>query len=253
MRFAVVALLAVANIANARADDRVGIVVQAAPGLRGRLEEHLAAQLRREGFTAVDAPMSRDALSTLANCFIIEDLACARGVVEARSKTTRLLYVRVDKADHATTIDLTWFSAGNAPVAHKASCEDCRDVYDDAFAAKADPALRHLAKSALAPTAAEPTYEEPPAPPSRILPLSMIAGGAVTAVAGGITLYYGLRDGPSYKYVYPDLTPVGISLLAVGAGAAIAGYILLPSGSEGSHPVAAVSAGGAYLGWGGAF
>jgi hypothetical protein len=244
-----IALLAVTSTARAD-DDRIGLVVQGTAGVRGRLEDHLAKQLRREGLAAVDAPMSRDALDTLGNCFIIEDLACARGVVEARAKTRRLLFARVEESGTTVSIDLTWFSAGSAPLTEHTACESCRDT----FAATADAPLRHLVATAPPPVAAEPEPEPvASAPPSRFVPITMIVAGSVTVAAGGAALYYGLRDGESHKYIYPQLTPVGIAMLAVGAGTAIGGVILMPSSRSRSHPVAAVSGGGAYLGWVGEF
>jgi len=243
-----VALLAITSIAHAddkAADKRVGIVVQGTAGLRGRLADHLDEQVSRAGFSAEDSPLSRDALNTLANCFLLEDMKCARGVVEARAKTPRLLFVRVDEAGTTVTIDLTWFSAGNAPVSEHATCESCRDT----FAATADEPLQHLAKAAPAPVITVEPERPPLEAPSRFWPITMIATGSVTAVAGGVALYYGLRDGEAHKYIYPQLTPVGIAMLAVGAGTAIGGVILMPSGNKRSQPVAAVSGGGAYLGW----
>jgi hypothetical protein len=251
MRGLVVLLALIAAVSVARADtpsgdDRIGLVVRGTAGVRGRLEDHVAKVLRREGFTAVDTPMSHDALETLDNCFIIEDLACARGVVDARAKTPRLLFARVEDNGGAVTVDLTWFAVGSTPVAEHVACEACTDTVFE----QVDPAIRKLAETSPAPVVPEPDPEPAPAaPPSRLWPLTMIAGGSVTAVSGGVCLYYGLRDGASHKYVYPSLTPVGITLVAVGAGAAIAGAILWPSGSNHSHPVAAVSSGGAYVGW----
>jgi hypothetical protein len=239
-----VALIAVTSTARADAgDDRIGLIVQGTAGLRGRLEAHLAKQLQRDGVTAVVARMSRDALDTLANCYIIEDLACARGVVEARAKTPRVLYVRVEESGDTVTIDLTWFSAGSEPLAKHATCDSCSDT----FAATADAPLKHLAAAAPTPVIAPPEPE--PESPSRFWPITMMAVGSVTFAAGGVCLYYGLRDDESHKYIYPQLTPVGIAMLAVGAGTAIGGYFLLPAGSPRSQPVAAVSRGGAYLGW----
>jgi hypothetical protein len=244
----VVALVAVTSTARADdpPDDRIGLVVQGTAGLRGRLEDHLETQLRREGFSAVDTPMSRDALNTLANCFIIEDLACARGVVEARAKTPRVLFARVEESGTTVSIDLTWFSAGSAPLADRATCESCTDT----FAKAADAPLRHLAQTAPKPVVPEPEPEPPTqAPPSRFWPITMMAAGTVTLATGAVCLYYGLRDDESHKYIYPQLTPVGIAMLAVGAGTAIGGFILMPAGRPRSQPVAAVSRGGAYLGW----
>jgi len=242
----VAALLALPTVANAEGPDtRVGLVVEGTTGLRGRLADHLDAQLGRAGFSTEDAPLSRDALNTLANCFLLEDLKCARGVVEARAKTRRVLFVRVEEAGTTVTINLTWFSAGSAPLSEHATCESCRET----FAETADAPLQRLATAAPTPLV---TAEPPPPPPpasSRFWPITMIAAGSVTAVAGGVALYYGLRDGETHKYIYPQLTPVGIAMLAVGAGTAIGGVILMPSGKKRSQPVAAVSRGGAYLGW----
>jgi hypothetical protein len=241
-----VALVAVTSAARAdtgAGDDRIGLVVQGTAGLRGRLENHLATQLQRAGFTAVDARMSRDALDTLANCYIIEDLVCARGVVEARAKTPRVLYARVEESEETVTIELTWFSAGSAPLAEHATCDRCNDT----FTASSDAPLEHLAAAAPKPVIAEPDPE--PEPPSRFWPITMVAVGSVAVAAGGVCLYYGLRDDESHKYIYPQLTPIGIAMLAVGAGTAIGGYILMPAGRPRSQPVVAVSRGGAYLGW----
>jgi hypothetical protein len=244
----VAALLALSTAAHAdgpAADNRVGLVVQGTAGLRGRLADHLDEQLSRTGFSAEDAPLSRDALNTLANCFLLDDMKCARGVIEARSKIPRVLVVRVEESGGTVTIDLTWFSAGNPPLSEHATCESCRET----FAETADAPLQRLAKAAPTPLV---TAEPPPPPPpasSRFWPITMIAAGSVTAVAGGVALYYGLRDGETHKYIYPQLTPVGIAMLAVGAGTAIGGVILMPSGNKRSQPVAAVSRGSAYLGW----
>lgn len=246
----VLVLLALTSGAHADDDRRVGIVVQGVAGWRGRVERHLIERLRREGFTAVEAPMSRDALDTLANCFILEDLGCARGVVEARAKTPRLLHARIEEAGGTVTFDLTWFSAGSEPIPEEKACPEC----DRTWTAELDGMVRRLATSAPAPVFRKGELDEPEAPPSRFWPTVLITTGAATLVTGGVFLYYGLRDDESHKYIYPQLTPVGITMLAVGGGAAIGGILLLkPAGRTRSRPVAAVSTSAAYVGWAGEF
>lgn len=223
-----VALMIVALAAPARADDArfderaVGVIVQGGGPLRGKVEGHIARRLRRDGYTAVEEPLSSDALNTLANCFIIEDLACARGVVEARAKTPRLVFGRIDDSTGEITIDVTWFSYGRAPIPAKASCTQCGDSWKD----HTDDLLARLTKSAEMPILPEPEPEDAPRKkPSRLWPTLLITAGTLALVGGGVLAYYGLRDGPSHKYLYPQLTPVGITLIAVGGGAVIGGII----------------------------
>jgi hypothetical protein len=83
----------------------------------------------------------------------------------------------------------------------------------------------------------------------------LLGTGVVSVAAGGVFLYYGLGiSGADEKYIYPDSTPIGIALAAVGGGATIGGIILLSqAGSSGSGPVASVSPRGAFVGWAGHF
>lgn len=231
MRAGLVALLVVALAAPARADESkqddraVGVIVQGGGSLRSKVAGHLAKRLRREGYTAVEEPLGAEALNTLANCFIIEDLACARGVVEARAKTPRLVFARIDDTTGEVTIDVTWFSHGRAPIAAKTACSDCTVTWKD----HTGDLLTKLMAQAEMPVFTEPDEPEQPRKPrsvwSKLLPRVLVGVGAATLITGGILLYYGLRDGPEHKYVYPSLTPVGITLIAVGGGAVIGGII----------------------------
>lgn len=229
MRVGFVALLLVALVAQARADEArtddrgVGVVVQGGGSLRDKVEAHLGKRLGREGYSAVDDPLSTDAINTLSNCFIIEDLVCARGVIEARARTPRLVFARIDDSTGAVTIDITWFSLGHAPVAASASCSNCSTTWQD----HTDDLMTKLVAEAQMPIVTEPDTG-PIAPrkrKSRFWPTVLISVGAATLVTSGVLLYYGLRDGAEHKYVYPSLTPVGITLIAVGGGALIGGMI----------------------------
>jgi hypothetical protein len=243
-----VALALVALGSSARADDkRLGIVVQGETRLRLKLQTYLAKTLQRDGFAIDDAPIGRKGIETLANCFIIEDLACVRGVVEARATTPQLIHARIEETSDGVTIDLTWFSSGNAPITERAACESCEAGWKEIV----DDPVRRLEATAPKPTvtATEPGPERA-RQRSRFWPAVLVTLGSATLVAGGVFVYYGVRDGASHKYVYPQLTPVGIAMMAVGGGAAIGGVFLLkPSGTNRAGPVAAASKHGAYLGW----
>jgi hypothetical protein len=219
-----VALALVAAVQTVHADDApIGLVVEGDDPLRAQVESHLAGSLRSSGFQLVAPPLSAGALSTLANCMLIEDLACARGVVEARARAPRVLHAQVSPlvGGDGLTLALTWFSAGHAPVADSHTCESCATTWRTA----ATELVTRLAARAPAPSAIDTGPD--PAPErrgrSRLWPRTLVVAGVLTAVAGGVTLYYGVRDGASHKYVYPQLTPVGIALLAVGGGVAVGG------------------------------
>ncbi len=228
MRAAFVALLVVAFAAPARADAKpddstVGVIVQGGGSLRDKIEQHITKRVRREGYTAVDAPLGRDALNTISNCFILEDLVCARGVVEARGKTPRLIFVRIDDSGGTVSLSFTWFSRGHEPIPAKSSCSNCAGTWQD----HTDDLVSQLMSGAEMPigNGPEPEPEIIHKGHSRLLPTLLISAGAATLVTGGALLYYGLRDGATHKYVYPQLTPVGITMIAVGGGAMIGGII----------------------------
>lgn len=227
MRIGLVAAVVIALAGSARADTAfderaVGVIVQGGGSLRGKVEGRIAKRLRRDGYTAVTDPLSSNALDTLANCFVLEDLACARGVIEARAKTPRLVFGRIDDSTGEITIDVTWFSYGHEPVAAKASCTQCAASWPD----HTDDLLARLTSAAEMPILPPPEEpDEPRKKPSRLWGTLLVTAGAATLVTGGLLLYYGLRDGATHKYVYPQLTPVGISLIAVGGGAVIGGII----------------------------
>lgn len=214
-------LLALPARADSKADDRsVGVVVLGTGSLRNKIEDQLARRLRREGYTAVDDPLARSALDTVTNCFLLEDLVCAKGVVETRAKTPRVVVARIDDSTGTVVLGFTWFSQGRDPIDAKVSCSNCdatwRDHTDDLFA--------ELTSKAEMPII---TVEPDPVQPkrSKLLPGLLIGLGAATAITGGVMLYYGLRDSPEYKYVHPKLTAPALGLIAVGGGALIGGMI----------------------------
>src|SRR5690242_3275291 len=113
-RFTIVALVLAAAV-PARAET-VGVVVtgvaQDAPELRARIEKWIKA----DGRELVPGALSSDAIATLANCFVIEDIrTCAAGVVAARARADSVVYARL----YVDALAVTWLRKGHAPASER--------------------------------------------------------------------------------------------------------------------------------------
>jgi hypothetical protein len=97
--------------------------------------------------------------------------------------------------------------------------------------------------------AKEPEEAEPATHGSRVGPALLLVAGVGALGAGGVLLYYGHKGGPNDMYIYPDSTPIGIGVIAVGVGATIGGAILLGQSSHRSTPTVALGGHGGYVGW----
>jgi hypothetical protein len=223
----------------------VGVLVVAEPQLKKQVDAHVRRWLRANG-KRIAAALSASAATTLGDCFLVDDQACARGVFEARTRTRSLVFVRAEASAVGVSIEMFAFVKDQPPTGARRSCAPCSP---DSWRPLADDILTQLAPSL--PT--EAPFDEDP-PPSRLGPALLLGAGVVTLVTGGVLLYYGLRDDAAHKYIYPDATAPGIVLCAVGAGAAIGGTVLLISaGRTESGPVASVGPGHGYVGWVGRF
>lgn len=233
------ALLAVVSLASsARADaPDVGVVVN---GGKPQLKPQVQDWVRQHGYALVATPLGKDATNTLDNCFVLEDIKCARGVFDARARSASLIYVGVD----AESVTIYWFVKDREPKGGKHPCAGC-DVI-----ALVDGELAKIAQS----QTALPVTKRPPRP-SKLWPSVLLATGVAAVAGGGVFLYYGLGiSGADEKFIYPDSTPVGIALVAVGGGATIGGILLLKGSSSSSYsPVAAVSPRGGFVGVAGHF
>src|SRR5262245_55351517 len=85
----------------ARADTPVGVVVVGEPTKQKAVRSQLEAWLGQHGYTLVAAPLDGEGQKTLLNCFLIEDMTCARGTFEKRSKVDSLVFARVELTGNA--------------------------------------------------------------------------------------------------------------------------------------------------------
>jgi hypothetical protein len=222
--------------------------------------------LREHGRKLVSSPLDADAVNSLIDCFVLEDLGCSRAVVEHRSKAPTIIFARVEIAPGgegmgSVTLVGYWLQKGHDPVGERRTCSHCSP---QALSGTADDLMQALA--------AEPPPQDPnmlvTAPAlvdvrdldkggqrSRVVPLALIGGGAALLVTGGVML--ALNGEPSKTGVqsptYRDWGPPAYTMLATGAVAVGVGAYLWFHGNHKSAPVAAVSPGGAVFGWTGRF
>jgi hypothetical protein len=127
------AILALAAV-PARADGGVGVVVTGEATMQPQLVAHLETWLRTHGHDLVSAPLPPDAINALIDCMVIEDQACARRVVEKRSKSKAVVFAQVNVTAGATAIDHTvtltahWLDKGKDALAERRECKRCTDT-----------------------------------------------------------------------------------------------------------------------------
>ena len=131
MRALLITTLIVLASAPARAED-IGVVVTGEATLQPQLVAQVAGWLRQHDQGVAAAALEPDAVNALIDCFVIEDEACARKLVETRAKVTTIVFVRVDAAagpNGSRDVTLTgyWFAKGQPTITEKRTCEKCMD------------------------------------------------------------------------------------------------------------------------------
>jgi PEGA domain len=153
-RIEVTLAVLVATARLAAAGPSVGVVVTGDPGLQNKVRAQVTSWIQQHGFAVAAKPLSADALKTLTNCFVIEDMACARGVVEHQSTADYLVFVRADlvggKRSKEANLVAYWFLKDRDAVVDKRNCKPCASavlaktttelvtaIYDETALAKA--------------------------------------------------------------------------------------------------------------------
>lgn len=118
------------------------------------MQPQLAAQLEqwltRNGHQLVASPLPPEAITTMIDCFVIEDETCARGVIDKRARSESVVFARIDleapttDAERTVTVTAWWFDKGRAAIAERRFCERCTDL---TLRSTADDLIAALAKS----------------------------------------------------------------------------------------------------------
>jgi hypothetical protein len=275
MRTSIVVLASVLTAATARAE-KLGIVVTGDPLLQPQLTAQLERWLHDRGRTLVPGALEPDAINTLIDCFVLEDLGCARGVIENRARSRALVFARIEQTsnrDGTRNVSITgyWFQKNSEPIAERRLCTNCTDgklyeTVDELMLTLAHdppvglpgatPAAATGPSAQLTPLGqvdAPPPPEQPSA--RRMLPLGLVGAGALSVVGGLVMI--GIDEDPTpqgaQRPTYRDTATSGAVLAIAGAAAIGAGVYLWFTERRGAHPVAAVSSGGAVVGWAGRF
>ena len=125
------ALMSIATIAlcttPAHADeDVVGVVVIGDISLQPRVTAYLEHWLESHHHSVLATPLSNDAVNTITNCLVLDDQKCARGVVDARSKSDAVLFARAEVGkDKSIVINAYWFAKGHEAIGERRVCEHC--------------------------------------------------------------------------------------------------------------------------------
>ena len=112
----------------ARADGSVGVVVTGDATVQPQFAAQVEDWLRQRGNVLVPSPLPSEAINALLDCFVVEDLMCARKVVETKSRSPLMVFARIELADRDATITAYWFETGADPVAVHRACASCTDT-----------------------------------------------------------------------------------------------------------------------------
>lgn len=270
MRTSIVVLASALTAATAHAE-KVGIVVTGEANLQPQITSQLERWLHDRGRTLVPGALEPDAINTLYDCFVLEDLGCARGVVDARANSRALIYARVEQtsnSDGTRDVSVTgyWFQKNAEPIAERRVCKQCTDAK---LLATVDELMLALAHTPPVGTGTPVVTETPAAAASepihgsdtsdggsrRLLPYGLMGAGAVALLGGVVMLAIDEDPDPAdtMNATYRDTGTAGVIFGAAGAAALGVGIYLWFSDQRGSRPVAAVSSDGAVIGWAGRF
>jgi hypothetical protein len=142
---------------SAVASADVGVVVVGEPTMQPQLAAQLEQWLTKNGHQLVASPLPPEAITTMIDCFVIEDESCARGVVEKRARSESVVFARIDleaattDAERTVTVTAWWFDKGHDAIAERRFCERCTDLTlrstaDDLIAALASSTKRDIGR-----------------------------------------------------------------------------------------------------------
>ncbi len=127
------AVMLASSTSVAHAGGSVGVVVTGDATIQPQLAAQLEDWLRGRGNTLVPSPLPAGGINALIDCFVIEDMTCARTVVEKQATSPQMVFAKVDLADSTSgmrdiTLTAYWFETGMDPIAVRRSCASCTDT-----------------------------------------------------------------------------------------------------------------------------
>jgi len=256
-------LVLAATLLPATSRAEVGVVVTGEATIQPMLSAQLADWLHDHGRTVQAGALEPEAISTLIDCFVLEDLNCARKVVDVRARSSSLVFARAEatsNADGTREVAITgyWFQRDHEAVTERRVCKRCTDQALHTTVEDLMLALVHEPPAPAATSTPDTDLERPEpssAPPSRMLPIAVMAAGGAALLTGGILFAIDQDPKPqgAQQPQYLDTATGGLVLGAAGLAALGAGIYLYVTAKPRSTPIAAVTHGGAFFGWSGRF
>jgi hypothetical protein len=260
-------LLGVLTATTAHAD-KVGVVVAGEATLQPQVNSQIERWLHDRNHTLVPGALEPDAINTLIDCFVLDDLGCARSTVNARAGSTSILYARIDQStsrDGAREISITafLFRKDQDAISEQRSCSACNDsklveIVDELLGSLVrglptrpigDPPPSTNTTTSIAAVPVERTRA------TRLLPYGLIGVGGLALASGLVMLAIDEDPEPvgMQEPTYRDTATGGAIVGMLGAAALGVGCYLWLSERSSSTPVAAVTRDGGVIGWAGRF
>ena len=117
----IVVLMLIARLAHAD----VGVVVSGDPQMQAPLMATVQGWLQTRDYTLVAVPLG-GAANSFMDCFVMEDMGCAKRTFEQEAKTTSLVFARADlMTGRDYSVVAYWFIKGHEPQMKKQDCKNC--------------------------------------------------------------------------------------------------------------------------------
>ncbi len=115
----------------AAADSSVGVVVPGTDAVHSKTQAAVIAWLGKQKIDIAPTPLDKDGMLTLSNCLAIADMACARGVVEARATADSVVVIVAQASGPKKQRDLQlsayWITKKHDVVSLQRMCSHCTD------------------------------------------------------------------------------------------------------------------------------
>jgi hypothetical protein len=122
-------VITLVSLARGAGADSAGVVVAGEPTKQAPVTAQVRSWLGHNGYTVVATPLDRDGQKTVLDCFVLEDVSCARAAFEKRSRAPNLVFARVElSGDRGLAITAYWLVKGRDVVAEKRFCKQCDDT-----------------------------------------------------------------------------------------------------------------------------
>lgn len=113
------------------AEPSVGVVVPGTDVVQSKTEAAVIAWLGKQKIDIASTALDKDGMLTLSNCLAIADMACARGVVEARAKSDSVVVIVAQASGPKKKRDLQlsayWITKQHDVVSLQRMCSHCTD------------------------------------------------------------------------------------------------------------------------------